>query len=890
MRQTTPRGWRPSNWTFLKRPRVEDEVDAELAFHVEMTRQMLVANGMSQDAARAEAVRRFGDFAVVAAECQRFGRQRDRTRSRTEYMSELLQDIVFALRQLKRAPGFAATAIATLALGIGATAAVFSALYAVVLDAFPFADANRIVALQAIRGGETEEIFSNAEYSALRARTDAFSAVAAVNYGAGLTLRSTDVPEVIAGMLVTADYFRVIGAAPRIGRALVESDDRPGAPRVVVVSDHFWRTRFSSDPSLVGRMLRFDDEQYTVIGVMPAEIDAVWVGNDFWAPLRLSTQQLASHSGRSLGVLARMAPGVTLARATDAARAAVRLTAQQTPTALQDVSATARPFIDTIVGDHRQRLVLLLGAVGLVLLIACVNVANLLFARGTARARELAIRAALGAGRGRLVRQLLAESLVLALAGASAGVGVAFGLVKVLVAVAPEGVPRLEHANVNGVVLAFTLGVAVVSSVITGLLPSLRGARTSLQGTIREGGRSAGGGRREPVRAFLVATEVALAMTLLTGAGLLIRTAIHLQQVNPGFTPSNLMTARVMLPASRYGDPRMISQAYEQIRSATQQVPGVQSAALISVIPLTHDQLGTTVAPEGRHLTADQRIATDFRYASPGYFETMGMPLIDGRDFANYDADGALKVCIVSVSLSKRLWPEQRALGKRLEVMGDTMTVIGVAGDVHEVALNAPPSRALYMPFQQTPAGMWRVTARSLVLVTRTATPPEGVLKALQTAVMSVDPSVPLTDQKTMAKILASSIAQSRFNTLLLTTLGAIALVLASIGVYGVVAYFVSQRTREIGVRMALGAAPADIWRLVLHRGLQPIVWGALAGTALSIATTRLLREQLFGVEPSDPMTLVTVIVLLFGVALLATLTPARRAMRVMPSRALAAE
>jgi predicted permease len=805
-------------------------------------------------------------------------------------MSELKQDVALALRQLRRTPGFAITAIVTLALGIGATAAVFSALYAVVLSPLPFANAQRIVQFEATRRGSPEEIFTGAELSALRARTDAFSHVAGVRFGAGFTLTGLDVPEVVGGMLVTADYFRVLGVSPQIGRSFVDSDDQPGAPHVVIMSDRFWKSRFGGDPLIVGRTLRLEDEQYSVIGVMPRDFDALGAENNFWAPLRLSAEQLASHSGRSLSVLARVAPGVTLARASDAARAAVRLTAARNPSASQEVSARARRYIDTIVGDYRQRLLVLLGAVGLVLLIACVNVANLLLARGTVRARELAIRAALGAGRGRLVRQLLAESLVLALAGATVGIALAFALVRVLVSLAPSGVPRLDHAGVNGVVLAFTFGVAIVSSVVIGLLPSLRGAGPPVQTALREGGRGAGGARRAPLRAFLVATEVALAMTLLTGSGLLIRTAIHLQQVNPGFNPTNLMTARLLLPGARYRDPGLIAQTYDQIRSAALQVPGVQHAALVSVVPLTHNQLGTSVAPEGRTLSADERTSADFRYASPDYFDTMGMPLVDGRDFARSDDANAPKVCIISASLAKKLWPGERPVGKRLEVMGDKLTVVGVSGDVHDAALNVPPSPTLYMPFQQTPPGMWAVTGRSLVLVTRTVPRPETLLKALQKAVMSVDQSLPLTDEGSMSDILSNSIAKARFNTLLLTTLGAIALALASIGVYGVVAYFVSQRTREIGVRMALGAAPAHIWRLVLSRGLRPIVWGAVAGAVLSLATARLLRGQLFGVEPSDPTTLLMVGALLLAVAVLATLTPARRAMRVTPSSALAAE
>jgi predicted permease len=471
-----------------------------------------------------------------------------------------------------------------------------------------------------------------------------------------------------------------------------------------------------------------------------------------------------------------------------------------------------------------------------------------------------------------------------------------YGLVKVLVALGPEDVPRLDQARLNGIVLAFTLGVALASSVLVGLVPAIRSATPALQSALRDGARGASAGAgRERLRALLVAAEVALAMTLLIGSGLLIRTAWHLQHVDPGFNASHVMTARLVLPAARYGDAGRTTLTYDQIRTAAAQVPGVERAALVSVVPLSGGILGTRITPEGKQLSADEQIPVDIRYASPEYFGAMGIRMLDGRDFARTDDVGAVGVAVISTSLARKLWPGERAIGKRIDAMRERrepnwLTIIGVVDDVRSSALNVAATPTLYMPFTQTSPGMWTATARSLVLVARTTPQPESIVRALQQAVMTVDASLPLVDVHTMASLLSKSVATARFNTLLLTTLGALALALASVGVYSVVAYFVSQRTREIGVRMALGATPRDIWQLVLSRGLRPIVWGALVGSLLSLATARLLREQLYGVAAEDPATLLMVVATLFVVALIATFVPARRAMRVTPARALRGE
>ena len=881
-------------FSFLQRPRLEEEVNAELAFHVEMQIQLLLEGGMSAADARADAVRRFGDLAVVAAECRDFGRQRDRNRSRAEYMEELKQDVTFALRQLTRARGFAATAILTLALGIGATAAVFSALYAVVLRPLPIAEPDRVVQISTTRRGVTLVIASGPELVALRQRTDAFTGVAARLGGGEFTLTGSGIPETIPGNQVTADYFRVLGVSPALGRGFVASDDVPGAARVVLVSHRLWVHRFASDSSLVGRTLRLNDEAFTVVGILPASFDDAGIDEDMWSPMQLTGEQLTTNRGKYLLLTARLAPGVSIARATEVGSAAVQSVTAPSPGVVQP-GVIVRRWADALAGAQRERLLLLFGAVGFVLLIACVNVANLLVARGSVRGRELAIRAALGAGRGRLVRQLLAESLVLALTGAAVGVAVSYALVKGLIALAPDDVFRLAQARVNGIVLAFTFVIAVVSSLVAGLLPAVRAASPRLQATLREGGRGSGASR-DRVRGALVATEVALAMTLLVGSGLLIRTAWRMQQVDPGFAARRVMTARVALPAARYADSAITTRTFQQIRAAAARVPGVEKAALVSVVPLSGSSLTTSIVPEGKPLEPNEQVPVDIRYASPDYFDAMRMTLLDGRDFLPADDGTALPVAIVSASLARRLWPGERAAGKRVDAMRvkgnvpNLLTVVGVVSDVHDLSLTHDAVPTLYMPFTQMPAGMWKAQGRSLVLVARVTPAPESLERALQQAVMTVDPTLPLLDARSMSTWLSKSVAASRFNMLLLSALGLLALVLASVGVYGVVAYYVSQRTREIGVRIALGATPLDIWELVLGRGLRPLALGAVLGAVFSLATARLLRGQLFGVSAGDPTTFATVVATLIGVALVATFVPARRAMRVTPARALASD
>ena len=883
----------------LTRTSVSEEVNDELAFHIEMATRELIAAGMAPAQARAEAERRFGDAASVNAACRRYGEQRDRLVRRTEYLAELRQDVGFAVRQLVKAPGFTVIAIFTLAIGIGATAAMFSALDAVVLRPLPFPGADRIVALHPQSEGRDENV-TPPEFLAYRTVRQ-LEHVAAARRNGGVTLQLGDLPEMVEADAVSADYFAVFGVQPQFGRTFTPDEDVAGGPRAAILSHRFWMSRFGGDVALLNRVLRIDGTPYTVVGIMPASFDYLGDGPKIWTPLALAPDAATQYGAHYLEAFARLRPDVTIEQARAATLVVQQSVARQsgkTPEQLGAYGVDIRRFSDDLVGDYRTLLFILLGAVGFVLLIACANVANLLLARGTARARELAIRAALGAGRGRLFRQLLTESLVLSLTGAIAGLGVAFGLLRVLRVVSPDDVPRIEQATIDWRVLGVTLLLGAASSLVFGLAPALRAARPEVQQTLREGGRGSGLAR-DRLRPVLVGAQVALTLALLVGAGLLIRSAWRIQQVDPGFDPRGVLAARLVLPQTRYPTSDAIVRLYHSVREEAERVPGAKSVALTSVVPLTASSMRSTMAAEGQPRRAG--VEANLRLTSDGYFETMRIPFIVGRDIARTDAPDGTPVAVVNEALIRTLWPgtsPRDAIGKRFNALPTRREdlklweIVGVVGDIRDAALTQAPDPEMYVPFVQTPDALWPFAGGSLVLVVRLhqeGAPPETLERPLQRAIARIDPALPIADSKSMEGYLAETLATVRMNTILLSTLGGIALVLAMVGIYGVVAYFVSQRTQEIGVRTALGATPADIWRFVVRRGMAPVGVGLVIGVALAFATSRLLSDQLYGVTARDPFTFVAVGVLLLAVAVLAMYVPARKAMRVSPLVALSA-
>ena len=884
------------SWRSLWRTSVDVEVETELAFHLEMTTRALMERGMSPTNARAEAERRFGDSAAINAECRRYGEERDRRVDRAEYWQELRQDVTFALRQLLRARTFTIVAVLTLALGIGATAAVFSALDAVALRPLPYSDPDRIVAVHPTRRGELTDP-SPPEFLAYR-DVPGFAHVAAAVLQAGITMRLGDVPEMITGGRVTADYFAVFGARPIIGRTFTKDEDGPGHSSVAVISYRLWMSHFDGDHSAVNRVVDIDGAPHTIIGVMPASFDLTRGSEDLWTPIAFTPDDATKYGEHYLKVFARLRPGVTLAQARAASIPAEQRLSERAPLHVlkpADYGVDIHRFRDDLVGGYQSLLLVLLGAVSFVLLIACGNVANLLLARGSARTKELAVRAALGAGRGRIVRQLLTESLVLAVAGAIAGLAVAFALLRVILGVSPEDIPRLDQASIDWRVLAFTLIVGMVSALFFGLLPALRAARPQLQQALREGGR--GSVTRDRLRPVLVAAEVALAITLLVGSGLLIRSAWLMQHVDPGFDPRGVVTARLILPAAHYPTGEAVTHAYGAIRDEAARIPGVQAAALTSVAPLSGSSMQSAVESEGRPVD-DKSPLANARFTSTGYFATMRIPFIAGRDIATTDNAGAPNVLVINEALARLLWPStdpRSAIGRGIAAIEPKngpkyRTVVGVVANIHDAGLDQKPAPEFYVPYEQTPNVMWPLIQRSLVVVARgpsTDGAAEALVRPLARAVARVDASLPLTEAKSMNEFLRGSLATARMNTVLLSLLGGIALVLAMVGIYGVVSYFVNQHVHEIGVRMALGATPGLIWAFVMRRGLVPIIGGLGIGISMSLVTTNVLRQQLYGVTAHDPITLGGVGSLLLFIAILAMYVPARRAMQVPPIVAL---
>jgi predicted permease len=886
--------------SFLWRASAGDEVSADIAFHLDMTVQELIRSGMTEKQARAEAERRFGNVEAVSAQCREFANQRDQNERRAELRTELQQDVTFGVRQLRRAPLFALIAILTLAVGFGATAAVFSALYAVVLRPLPFDDPDRVVRLVNTRQGE-EMGASTPDYLAIRDQSGgAFEAVAAAVPGSGFTVIVNNVPELMGGGRVSASYFQVLGVPPALGRTFTEEEDAVGADNVVVLSHRTWVNRFNADRGVVGRPLQVAGRARTIIGVMPATFDLTAESAELWVPLAIPRDQATKFGERYLQLYGRLREGISYSQGIAAATAARQTAVATDPDRRLPVGnyrVTVRAFADDFVGDYRTLLSIIFGAVSFVLLIACTNVANLLIARGTTRARELSIRAALGAGRGRLVRQLLTESVVLSLVAAILGIALAYGLLRAVLGVSPENVPRLDQARVDWHVLLFTLGLALVSTLIFGLLPALRTAGTQLERALREGGRAVRGAR-DHVRSLLVGAEVALAMTLLVGAALLIRSAWLVQQVRPGFEPDGVLTSRLVLPAAQYSGATEITAFYERLYRRANEEPTVQSAALVSVVPLSDNTMSASLLSEEQSRDEARPLDANLRITSPKYFETMRIPIVAGRDIGERDVGESPLVVVVNEALVNRLWPGvpvRDALGKRINALGPNrstphfMEIVGVVGNLKHEALSQPVRPEFYVPVAQTPAMLWPFLQRSLVLVMRARATDnaESLTGSMRTVVSSIDAGLPVAGIRSMESYLSGSKETSRFNMLLLSTLGGIALLLAVVGVYGVVSFFVSQRSQEIAIRMALGATPGTILGHVLWRGLRPLLAGLAAGVFLAILTSRVLESQLYSVRPTDPVTIVATGLVLLIVALIATYVPARRALRVAPAGAL---
>jgi len=811
---------------------------------------------------------------------------------RSEALSEIRRDVIFALRQLAAHPGFTLIAVLMLALGIGATTAIFSAVQAVVLRPLPVPRPDQLVAVSTqgpVVGLSTK--LSAGKFVAL-AEHGGFASVAAYQ-ASSFNLSSGETPVRTAGFRATASYFDVFGVPAALGRVFNAEDDQPGHEQVAVLSHRLWRQSFGGDPALVGRDVRLNGLPYRVLGVMPERFDRLAQRADLWVPIAFTPARKAVQDEHYLTVTGRLRDGVSPAQAEEALKTVAGELLRIDPRNNEGISFHLTPLLKLMAGDYRTRLLVLLGAVALVLLIACGNVASLLLARGTARARELAIRSALGAGRGRIIRQLLTEHAVLALAGAAAGVALAAWGIHALVALAPPGVPRLDQSRIDASALAFALGLAVVSSRVFGLAPALRAARTSTAATLKEGGRGSAGAVRDHLRSALIAAEVALAVLLLVGAGLLIRSALALQRVDLGFSPAGVATAQVSLPEAGYQEPAQVVSAYTRIQQAAQS-PGRHPVEISTFIPMANGGNSNGLLAEGKPMAMENFVQAQLSIVTPGYFQALRIPVVRGRYFTAADRRGAQSVMILNEAAAAELFPGKDPVGRQVGCCeagpnGGPLfrVVVGVARDLRLRGPGGETEAAFYVPLEQAPNDAWGWVQRTVFLVSRTDGDPEALVPDLRRAVAAVDPNVPLYDVKTMEQRMGDTLATARFNTLLLALLGAIGLLLSAAGIYGVVSYFVTQRTSEIGVRMALGATTSDVTRLVMRQAAVPVAVGVVAGLAASAAATRLLTAYLVGVERGDPLTLAAVVAVLAATALLASFVPARRAARVDPVAAL---
>ena len=803
-------------------------------------------------------------------------------------MDTLIQDLRYAVRTLLQSPGFTLVAVLTLALGIGANTAIFSAVSAALLRPLPYPDPGRLVAIWGTRGSDAQLLTAYTDVVDYRAQSSSFGDIGIIR-GESVNLTGGDSPERVSGEFVSSDVFDVVGVHAALGRSFTREETTPGrGSAVVVLSDGLWRNRFGGDPHLLGRTLTLNGQPHVVIGVMPPGYTSPFGPVDLWMPITsIPTPGTFDRGVRNVWAIGRLRPGVTIERAQRDLSAIADRLARDYPAGNTGIGVAVLSLREQVAGRVATALLTLLAAAGLVLLIACANVANLQLARATARRHEMSVRASLGASRRRLLRQLLTESLLLAAVGGACGVLLAAWAVGALVRAVPSGLPALGSVGIDVPVLAFALGTAVLAALLFGLAPALYASRGDLGGALRLREPSGAPARgRLDFRNGLVVAELAVCMVLMASAGVLARSVGRMRQVDPGFDPDRLLTFQFRLPRAKYADAGSREQFFARAVAAVRAVPGVRAAALVGATPFSGNWAFTNYVAEGQPAPAPGRApAAGFDVVSDGYFATMGIPLVAGREFDAHDRGGTLPVAIVSRELARRSWPGASALGRRIQEVGDSVwrTVVGVVGDTKQRTLGEDPMPRLYVPVLQDPYLFSNVVAR-------TVGDPLAAAAVVRAAIWSVDPDQPVWSVTSLEGLLSRSMGQARFTALLTLGFAALALLLAAIGVYGVMAYAVAQRTREVGIRLAVGAAPSQVVALVFGRGMKVTAVATLLGLAGALAATRLLRSQLFGIAPGDPVTFVAVAAVLAGVALVACWVPARRAAKVDPVVALRSE
>lgn len=800
-------------------------------------------------------------------------------------MRTVLQDLRYGFRMLVKSPGFTLVAVVTLALGIGANTAIFSVVNGVLLRSLPYPEAERLVYLQAVNPaqGIKASNISPPDFADWKNQNQTFEDMTAFVSG-GVILSGGNEPERVPALGVTASFLSVLGINPALGRGFLPEEDREGNDAVVVISHGLWQRRFGADPNVIGSKINIGGESHTVVGVMAADFEFMQPV-DLLRPLALEMTK-ERRDNRYLQALARLKPGVPLEQAQSQINTITGRLSQSYVETNTNWGARLTPLHQLLVADVRPGLLLLLGAVGFVLLITCANVANLLLARAAARHKEIAVRAALGASRWRVVRQLLTESLLLSTIGGGLGLLLGVWLTDFLVSISPANTPRLEHVHMDSRVLVFTLAVTFVIGLLFGLAPAWQASRINLNEALKEGGRTfSEGWRRNRMRKVLVISEVALSLMLLIGAGLLIKSFLLLRETNAGFSPDHLLTMRISIPSVKYKG-KQKPEFFQRLTESVAGLPGVESTGAVLSLPLggSNYSVGRSFIPEGRPLTPEESINASYVVVTPGYFHTMKIPLKDGRQFTTEDREETTKVVVINETLARRHFPGQSAIGKRIKIWRDEdfpREIIGVVGDTKTEALEDESSPQIYVPHAQDPS--WG----GLSLVVRTSGTPSALTPAVRGAVLSIDPDQPVFNIKTMDDIVAASVATRRISMLLLSGFAGLALLLAALGVYGLISYSIAQRTHEIGLRMALGATGRDVLKLVLGQGMSLVLIGTAIGLAAAFALTRVMSSLLYEVSASDPVTFIGVALLLIIVALVACLIPARRAMKVDPMVAL---
>ena len=808
-------------------------------------------------------------------------------------MGTLIQDLRYGLHMLRKAPGFTAVAILTLALGIGANTAIFSVVNAVLLRPLPYPNPRQLVLLPEAspKQGITDAGMSYPGLLELRDNSRVFSAVAGFVTHA-LTLTGRGEPSEARTIVVTQNFFSVFDTKPLLGRTLLPSDSERGAAPVVVLSDGMWRSQFGADPKIIGSPATLDMRPYTVVGVMPAEFRTPFFdqADQLWIPLvqdpLFSGWMTHPPQTHWMPVFARLRPGVSFAAAQAEMDTLSTRLAEEFPEEKGWKIQQVQPLQQAIVGDVKSPLLILSCAVGLVLLIACANIANLLLTRATSRSKEIALRVALGAPQRRIIRQLLTESAILGIFGSVAGMVLAYLGVSALISVLPPGLPRIQAIRVDGSALGFALLLSLAASFVFGLAPVLFAAQSDPQTNLREGARAGEASGSQRARGILAAVEIALAMVLLVGAGLLMRSFARLTSVSPGFEPNGVVKAMVSLPQFQYSTPLQWSAFATELMTRIQAEPGMQDSACAAPLPIKDGQINLPFEIVGNPpLPAGAADTADYVTASPRYFSVMGIPLLRGRLFDSSDSPSSPPVVLISNALARRYFPNQDPLGRHL-VFGFPLNgrasreIVGVIGDVHDVSLGKKPEAMMYVPFAQAPLYGCEVVVRSTLAAS-------AVAAAIRTETHGIDKNLPVTDVATLPGALSASLAEPRFRTLILGLFSTIALALAAVGIFGVISYSVSRRTREIGIRIALGATSASVRRLVVGESAKLVFFGLAAGVPAALVLTRFLSTLLFDVRPADPLTFMGVAVLLALVALAASYIPVRRAMRVDPMVAL---